>query len=134
MLALKGIKEEIRVPVEAEIQLERKPQKVKFVAIYKRKKHSENKALIDALEERARLQDLIREGQEDPDIELPGKSDDELLREYVVGWVLKGADDEPIEFSEEALNEVIDVTEYREALMRGFMDALSGRRALAKNS
>ena len=133
--AFKGVKDEIRVPVTAEILHERKTEKVKFVAIYKREKHEHNQEMVQQLEERARIQQEIRKGALDPDdVELPGLSDTELLLEYMVGWVLKDVNNDEIEFSDEALVEIMEFVEYREALVKGWWDSVLGKRVLtAKN-
>lgn len=133
-IVLKGIREEIRVPVTAEIYADGKVQKVRFTAIYKRKSHKENKQVFDELQQRASVIAQIRMGELSEDQELPGMSDDELLDAYLAGWELKGADGEDIEFSKEALAEVADVPEYRSALVVGLMECLTGARDLrAKN-
>tara|TARA_A100001201_G_scaffold143757_1_gene147253 strand:+ start:2619 stop:3023 length:405 start_codon:yes stop_codon:yes gene_type:complete len=132
-IVLPGIKSEIRVPVLAEIPLEKGIHKVRFIAVFKRKSHDENKKVFEELQERAKVinQSDFEELSED---DLPGMSDSELLADYLVGWKLDGADGQPIEFSEEALAEVAQVPEYRSALIVGLMECLTGKRsARAKN-
>lgn len=133
MLILKGIKEEVRVPVIARVVDNGKEQRIPFTAIFKRKPFSENKRILSDLSDRATTQDRINSGELDEDTELPGLSDEELLQEYLCGWDLKNKDGDAIAFDGETLEQVLEFTEYRSALITGLMDALLGRGPKAKN-
>lgn len=61
-------------------------------------------------------------------------TDEDVLRSYLVGWRdLKGANDEEVEFSEDALTEALAVREYRTALIDAYMQVQHGRSFDSKN-
>ena len=117
MRVLKGVKEQIRLNVEARIDrdLNQAPEIIRFIAIYKKKPHSERQATVRAMQDGT-------------------QSDIEILEDYLIGWEkLKDSDDEEVPFDHDELMNVCEFTEYRTALVTGLMAALATKEALAKN-
>lgn len=56
-------------------------------------------------------------------------------REFLVGWGddVKGEDGEPLEFTEEYRDAMLDIVYVRSALVRAYWDAMTGKKAATKN-
>ncbi|KAA9133456.1 hypothetical protein F3N42_03645 [Marinihelvus fidelis] len=62
-------------------------------------------------------------------------TDDEIIREYLVGWDrLLDADEQPVEFSTENLDELLTIGPYQAAIVNGFLELLYGREALRQKN
>lgn len=75
----------------------------------------------------SRLQEVMAADRNDD-------GDAALLREVLLGW--DGVADEagqPVEFSDEARNDLVDIPYVRAALIRGYFEAASGNAAARKN-
>ena len=117
MRMLKGVREEIRLNVEASIDrdLNQRPEVIRFIAIYRKKPHSERQATYAAMRDET-------------------ITDYEVLNDYLVGWEkLEDADGEEVPFNEDELRDVLEFTEYRTALIDGLIVALTSKEAAAKN-
>ena len=117
MSFLRGVKDTIQVKLIAEVQGDMgRVIKVPFRARFKKLRTDETKAVLERIKDGA-------------------ASDDDLVREYLVDWSeMPGENGDEVEFSPEMLTEAMQVREYREALVRGFMLVTFGREvAYAKN-
>lgn len=118
-LILKGVKDRLDVKVTAKVEQGLgKSEPVTFVATYRRPPSSEVKDLIRQMNDR----------HAEP------ISDDDLLDRYLMGWKgLLDAEGEEITFTQENLDQVLEVMEYRVALVDGMTQVVFGKSALAKN-
>jgi len=126
MAILKGVKDEINVKVCAEVNADHgKTIKVPFVVMYKKPGTSEAKEVLRKL----------NPGYDEDGVQLePEVTDDELMDEYVLGWSdVPTSTGEEFEFSLENLEVMLDVPEYRIALVQGLRDVLLGKAAMRKN-
>lgn len=107
---LKGSKDTIQVRCKAMISMGLgKQQPVPFIATFKRLSPKETKEVLRAAAE------------ED-------KSDADIVREYLITIDdLKGIEDEPVEFNEDVLEEMLEHREYSQALTKGFMEVQLGK-------
>lgn len=117
MTHFKGVRDKIRVKVTAELPAdEGKVEKVPFVCVYRVPNVEQSRALIR-------------------DAETETINDDEIVREWIEGWdKLLDADNEPIEFSADALSEAMNIGPYRKAIVGGFMQVIFGREALRRKN
>ena len=118
MLVLKGVKSEldVKIAVEVDSDLGRTTQ-VKFIARFRKPGITEAKTLMDRLSSDE------------------GVDEQTLMQEYLLGW-RDVVDDsgEPVEFSEENVNAMLEAREYRSALSSALLSVVLGKQALAKNS
>lgn len=116
-MLLKGQKEEITLKLTAKVEQDAgKTIPVRFTATYKKPSVEETKAVIASFE-----------GEE-------GRDDLEVALEWIVGFGdIFNIDDQPVDFSPENLAIVMNVREYRKALIGGLSDILYGK-GIAKNS
>lgn len=117
MAIFKGSKDEISLNVTAVVRGDYGREiKVPFVAKYKKLKVDAAKALL--------LQ--VQNGE---------LTDDDIIRENLVAWSgMPSADGGEVEYSPEMVEQAMNESEYREALVNGWMRAQFGRdSAKAKN-
>lgn len=126
MAILKGVQNEIQVKVTAEVDVDLgKIIKVPFVAMYKKPTYEEAKEI-------QRL--LVPEHDEDGSLVRDATSDEDLLDEYLIGWSnVPTSTGEEYEFTPEHVAEMLEVREYRVALIQGFLTVLLGKPAMEKN-
>ena len=117
MSILKGVKDRIDVKVSVDVEGDMgRTVKSTFVATYKKPPVSETKELLVALD-----------SDDAPD-------DESLMAEFLLGWSnVDTTTGDTYEFTPEHVKEMLDVREYRKALVRGFLSVLLGRDALPKN-
>lgn len=65
-----------------------------------------------------------------------GGNDEDLLRKVVVGWGtdMVDANNDPVPFSEDELDSMIDTSYVRIAFVNGYLECSSGKAAARKNS
>ena len=115
-MILKGQKSQIDVKITADVESDNgKTIRVPFVCTFKKPKVDEARDTLTALQSG----DL---------------KDEDFISDYLIGW--KGLDDDngdAVEFNVDNLAEVINVREYRAAIVQGLMSVIAGREAIAKN-
>lgn len=115
-MLLKGAKSEIDVKVTAEVEIDNgKTMRVPFVCRYRKLPVNEARDLLER-------------------VASEGIGDEDLMRDHLVDWKgLEDADGDTVEFNADNLETVMQVREYRQAIVGGFMQVLMGRKALEKN-
>lgn len=118
-LILKGVKDRLDVKVTANVQQGLgKFVAVTFVATYLRPPASEVKEIIRQMNDRS----------------AEPVADDDLLARFLVGWRnLTDEQGDDIPFTPDNLAHVLDVMEYRVALVDGMTQVVFGKGALVKN-
>lgn len=117
MAFLKGAKSEVEVHITVEVEGDLgKKTRVPFKATYKKLPVSEAKDVLDK----------CRDGE---------MTDDDVIDQYLIGWRdLKGDGDEEVDFCLEAVQQAMQLREYRVALVEGFMVVQLGQKVVdAKN-
>lgn len=136
MSFLKGYGDEIKVPAKAVI-LQDKLNKIEvpFIAVFKRLTSDQ------AREARGRYEVLernIARVKKDPDLDLDTDVTAlqvQEVREYLVRWEnLPGQDGKDVEYSEETLEEVLNIPPYCAALCDAFLASIIGKEALRRKN
>lgn len=118
MAILKGVKSQIDVKITAEIDADNgRTIQVPFLATYRKPPVSETRELLEKINS--------------PD----GVMDEELIDQYLLGWQnVPTETGEPFPFTAENVAAMLEVREYRAALVKGLLSVVLGKAALQKNS
>lgn len=116
MSLLKKAPDTITVERTAKLELsEGKTQNVRFKATYRRLSHKEAQATHE-------------------ETLAATKSDDDVIARDLMGWQMPGSDGNPVEFSEEAVEDAMAIREYRQELINGWLEVQFGRDGLARKN
>lgn len=117
MALLKGVKDEVEVRITAQIEIDNgNTLPVTWRAKYRKPSVSEAADIVRSLEN----------GE---------LTDEDVMDKCLLGWRdLKGEGGEDVPYSPEALEAAMQSREYRTALVRGCLEVLLGREALARKN
>ena len=128
MNILKGVKSEIDVKVTAEVRADTgRVIKVPFIARYKKLSVTESEELMDS----------APDGWEDQKdfFKKQNKFQVDAIKANLLGWrEVPTETGEAFDFTDENVDAMLEVPEYKLALWDGLLYAIRGKQALAKNS
>lgn len=99
-----------------------KSQRVDITVHFKRLSHTELRDLFKSIQRQQKeAEAALKEGIEIED------DDSDILRQHIVGWGddVRGPDDQPVPFTPDNLDAMLDITVYRRSLMKAFLEDLA---------
>jgi hypothetical protein len=112
-------KRKVRVTVPQDFG---KTQMVDITVHFKRLSHTELRDLFKNIQRQQKeAEAALKEGIEIED------DDSDILRQHIVGWGddVRGPDDQPVPFTPDNLDAMLDITVYRRSLMKAFLEDLA---------
>lgn len=100
-----------------------KTQMVDLTIHFKRLSHTELRDLFKQIQRDQKAAKIALESGE----EVSDDADSDILRQHIIGWGgdVVGPDDQPVAFTPDNLDAMLDITVYRRSLMKAFLEDLA---------